>query len=65
MTDIHLLGQGVLAPYTFTEITSPPTPLLQGEGSIIPPSLVGLGVRGLGFYANGIFSGCGYTDLET
>ncbi len=29
--------------------TSPPTPLLQGEGSSFPPTLAGKGVRGLGF----------------
>ncbi len=28
---------------------SSPSPLQQGEGNIIPPSLVGKGVRGLGF----------------
>lgn len=30
-------------------MTSPPAPLLQGEGSGIPPSLAGKGTRGLGF----------------
>ncbi|AUT00061.1 hypothetical protein CLI64_06530 [Nostoc sp. CENA543] len=30
-------------------ITSPPTPLLRGNGSLPPPSLVGKGAGGLGF----------------
>jgi len=35
--------------------TSPPTPLLQGEGSISPPSLAGKGVGGLGFSTHTIW----------
>jgi len=31
------------------ETTSPPAPLLQGEGSLTPPSLLGKGAGGLGF----------------
>ncbi len=39
------------------DLTSPPTPPLRGEGSLIPPSLVGKGARGLGMKsANNISS---------
>ena len=47
-----VVGDGALQSVPFAALpipTSPPAPLLQGEGSkIIPPSLIGKGARGLG-----------------
>ena len=48
-----IVGDGALQSIPFAALpipegTSPPTPLLQGEGSLTPPSLAGKGVGGLG-----------------
>jgi len=48
-----IVGDGALQSIPFAALpipegTSPPSPLLQGEGSLTPPSLAGKGVGGLG-----------------
>jgi CHAT domain-containing protein/tetratricopeptide (TPR) repeat protein len=49
-----IVGDGALQSIPFAALpipegTSPPAPLLGGEGSLTPPSLAGKGVGGLGF----------------